>query len=50
MSQDILSSHFPIPSLVKYHYSGLVPRCSTSDVYVWYRKQVSSKKNQKKVI
>ena len=34
LSQDTLPSLFsPIASLTKYYYSGLVPRCSTSDVY-----------------
>ena len=33
VSQDTLSSLFPIASLSKYYYSGIVTRCSTSDVY-----------------
>ena len=33
VSQDTLPSPFPIASLSKYDYSGLVPRCSTSDVH-----------------
>ena len=33
VSQDTLPSLLPIASLSKYYYSGLVTRCSTSDVY-----------------